>query len=573
MRLYLTTTKPHSVVLDDTGFQIVFLVERSNETGESAIGITVYPPGEQCPFGERDTISDLAGCLGILKWQGRNLLILVQLPLEVVGLQGGVTRIKHVLFFDLEKCRTVNHSTAAFRHLLESGHYYMSHLVNLTKHVALQVADEVQRRQACQPRARKDPTLIPTPCPHHFGLPQFVWNSHLLEPWFELRESLDPKIKAAFDSRGFALPIIEGFFDQQRIELEDGERMFVTVVSRHSRYRDGTRFEKRGIDSQGNVAQFVESETIFETNTRTVSFVQLRGSVPLYWTETPRTTSLNVKILEPVSQSLDPFLKHFRELVANYDNVHALSLLHNHDTVRTHPEQPLSDAYKLLSNAAETDPTLKGRVVYQQYSILRTKMFEVPRRILEATSSVLDQIGVTLCSADAQTGALSIVEHQKGVFRVNCRDCCDRTTLGQWSLAREAISRTLDQLEYDERAKVKVDKAIGELWAKNGNALSLIYTGADALFTRFIRTGQYSQVQQTLDNTHAMEERLVHHYAFDKEKTRAIEILTGESEEQESPPKLVLVSHRVDVVNTELSHKQGEKDKAWFTTTSSLVQI
>lgn len=181
------------------------------------------------------------------------MLILLELPLESVGLEEEVRRIEHVCFFDLDEQRPISLSLSPLDHLLESGTYYISKTLDLAKRVEDRINDDRQRAEACQPRSRTDSSSATPPCPHHFGLPRYVWNSHLLQPLFDLRESLNDHEKAWFDSRSFALPIIEGFYEQKRVNLANGDRVTLTVVSRHGRDRDGTRFEKRGIDSSGNV--------------------------------------------------------------------------------------------------------------------------------------------------------------------------------------------------------------------------------------------------------------------------------------------------------------------------------
>lgn len=71
------------------------------------------------------------------------------------------------------------------------------------------------------------------------------------------------------------------------------------LISRRSRYRAGTRYFTRGIDSAGHVANFNETEQIIllddpnnekgglgepDSGVR-LSFVQTRGSIPVYWAE------------------------------------------------------------------------------------------------------------------------------------------------------------------------------------------------------------------------------------------------------------------------------------------------
>ena len=68
----------------------------------------------------------------------------------------------------------------------------------------------------------------------------------------------------------------------------------VVVIARRSRHHAGTRYNKRGINEMGYVANYVEIEQIVvnytsSQDTRPVcsSFIQVRGSVPTYWLQRP----------------------------------------------------------------------------------------------------------------------------------------------------------------------------------------------------------------------------------------------------------------------------------------------
>jgi len=47
----------------------------------------------------------------------------------------------------------------------------------------------------------------------------------------------------------------------------------------------GTRYNARGVDEEGNAANFVETEMIIECSyiNTLYSHVQIRGSVPVFW--------------------------------------------------------------------------------------------------------------------------------------------------------------------------------------------------------------------------------------------------------------------------------------------------
>jgi hypothetical protein len=77
-----------------------------------------------------------------------------------------------------------------------------------------------------------------------------------------------------------------------------GHQIQLCLISRRSRYRAGTRYFRRGIDHEGHVANFNETEQILlvvekaagrlsfsENLAHKLSFTQIRGSVPVFWAE------------------------------------------------------------------------------------------------------------------------------------------------------------------------------------------------------------------------------------------------------------------------------------------------
>lgn len=65
----------------------------------------------------------------------------------------------------------------------------------------------------------------------------------------------------------------------------NGKLVEFALVSRRSALHAGTRFNVRGSDDEGNPANFVETEQILVCMDVKCSYVQLRGSIPLYWTQ------------------------------------------------------------------------------------------------------------------------------------------------------------------------------------------------------------------------------------------------------------------------------------------------
>ncbi len=81
-------------------------------------------------------------------------------------------------------------------------------------------------------------------------------------------------------------------FDTRTV-MVNGRKLQLCLVSRRSRFRAGTRYFRRGIDHDGHVANFNETEQIATVPSQTdpteaattLSFVQIRGSVPVFWAE------------------------------------------------------------------------------------------------------------------------------------------------------------------------------------------------------------------------------------------------------------------------------------------------
>ena len=47
----------------------------------------------------------------------------------------------------------------------------------------------------------------------------------------------------------------------------------------------GMRYKRRGVDTDGHVANFVETEQLIHVHNHSLSFVQSRGSVPVFWSQ------------------------------------------------------------------------------------------------------------------------------------------------------------------------------------------------------------------------------------------------------------------------------------------------
>lgn len=105
---------------------------------------------------------------------------------------------------------------------------------------------------------------------------KFAFNSSLL------------KELAAVQYAPFRIPCIYGCV-QVKALYQDQTVFDVALVSRKDWRRCGLRFVARGLDREGNCANFVETEqilTVYDSQALTVaSYVQTRGSIPVMWSQ------------------------------------------------------------------------------------------------------------------------------------------------------------------------------------------------------------------------------------------------------------------------------------------------
>ncbi|KAI0093512.1 SacI homology domain-containing protein [Irpex rosettiformis] len=312
---------------------------------------------------------------------------------------------------------------------------------------------------------------------------QFWWNEWLSKPF----------IDAGLHS--YVLPIMQGFFQiatfgipREPEATEDGDAALVdyVLISRRSRDRAGLRYQRRGIDDDANVANFVETETIMRVEREgfqnVFSHVQIRGSIPLFWSQ-PGYSLKPAPVLSPErsqAQNLDALKRHMQRLIPRYGPLILVNLAEQHGK-----EGVLTTAYRdSVSEVALED----ARYIDYDFHIETKGMkYENIMTLIDQLQRAFESQGYLWISNDL------IMSQQKGVFRVNCIDCLDRTNVMESAFARHVLNRQLGSvaLQYPSGAgKVETDVVFNDVWANNGDAISREYAGTSALKGDFTRTGK-----------------------------------------------------------------------------------
>ena len=388
----------------------------------------------------------------------------------------------------------------------------------------------------------------------------------MIGPLVKFRSRLVARERQALDKSGILTSAIRGFvltitipsssapLSTSRVGLPSA----LTLISRLSCRRAGTRFNSRGIDDDGNVANFVESETIYwcpssvghtlgesSVNEKSggicFSYAQIRGSVPVFWEQAAGLLPGQQKI--SITRSADgtqpAFDKHFRELEQNYGAVHVVNLLSEtkpgeaelthlyrygvKHSVLNHPGENNSRDQQLLRETefdfhAET----KGPNGYEAASLIRRLIENSAEGFAYYLSEEIED--VTEDAQEKPRRRTLVVLQQEGVFRTNCLDCLDRTNLIQTIISQMAIESFLGHRGKSAASDFWMRHS--SLWADNGDALSRIYAGTGALKSSFTRHGKMSLAGAIADARKSATRLYINNFA-DKGRQNTIDVLLG----------------------------------------------
>lgn len=256
----------------------------------------------------------------------------------------------------------------------------------------------------------------------------------------------------------------------------------LALISRRSVLQAGTRYRRRGCDSNGNCANFVETEQIFRSGQHFNSLILLRGSIPLFWYQTGLNYRPPPVLSRTDEENQEAFSKHFLNLMKLYETNQIIAI---DCTEHNGREKPIHDAYKRHMD--------RFRETYSNVQLIEFDFHRHCRR-RQCSDSQIER-HLKLCGlTDQLTRDIKyywndgeVVWEQDGLFRVNCLDCTDRTNVVQrcvalsvldFQLARLGIIAPDTSFEDNQYRRIMRD-----MWSANGNVLSTQYCGTKALFT------------------------------------------------------------------------------------------
>nr|XP_009685434.1 PREDICTED: synaptojanin-2 isoform X1 [Struthio camelus australis]XP_009685435.1 PREDICTED: synaptojanin-2 isoform X1 [Struthio camelus australis] len=333
---------------------------------------------------------------------------------------------------------------------------------------------------------------------HYESGNSFFWNQLLHVPFKHYQVNCSD----------WLLKVICGVVDIRTVYASH-QKAKACLISRISCERAGARFHIRGVNDDGHVSNFVETEQTIYLDDDVSSFVQIRGSVPLFW-EQPglQVGSHHLRLNRGLEANAPAFDRHMMLLKEQYGKQVIVNLLGSRGG-----EEVLNRAFKKLlwaSSHAEDTPMIN----FDYHQFAKGGKAEKLENLLRPQLKLhWEDFGIFTKGKNVNPRL------QTGTFRMNCLDCLDRTNSVQSFIALEILLAQLESLRLNSKSIVeRFVESYKAMWTLNGHNLSRVFTGSRAL------EGKHKQVGKLKDGARSVS-RTIQSNFFDAVKQEAINLL------------------------------------------------
>ena len=294
----------------------------------------------------------------------------------------------------------------------------------------------------------------------------------------------------------FILPIICGYIGMYDYTINNKQLQFI-LISRRSQNYAGTRYNTRGIDDNGNVANFCETEQILVRGDYLFSFCQLRGSAPVFFEQLGITGYTDITRGKHFSK--EAFSKHLEEINQDFPLVYFVNLLNQTKS----GEAPIIAEFEKQIQFRLNNNDIRYTYFDMQNECQKDNYTNIDKLI----NKVKPLIEIFNCFSQ-NLHTREIYSYQKGTIRTNCLDCLDRTNIIQmricWiileiffkklNLDNQSINKIFNSTEnfFTQDTKNEFKEKFKNIWAENGDEISIQYAGTASTHTTVTKTGGHS---------------------------------------------------------------------------------
>jgi len=334
---------------------------------------------------------------------------------------------------------------------------------------------------------------------------------------------------------------IYGYFGQVVFNIKSF-RVQISVIARRNTHYAGMRYLKRGICEDGNVANDVETEQILEEINTTwldrpkiSSYIQIRGSIPIYWFQ-KQISPIKKPIIEVNLSDIrfEATKRHFASLLERYGHpciaINLTKIIEDGKPQETLLNEWYYNSIKYINNTIDDE---ENKIIYYHYDF-KSERSNKTKFYKQFYNKSCDYIDITnLFSFMPIIKNKYHISLQNGVVRTNCIDCLDRTNVFQQILGIAVLVLQFKHLgvneNFPENKNDNIYGILAELYIKMGHELSNQYTGSLALKQTITDDNRnlYEKMINSVNEIIIACKRNVMNYFNDQPKQNAMNLFLG----------------------------------------------
>lgn len=247
------------------------------------------------------------------------------------------------------------------------------------------------------------------------------------------------------------------------------------------------------------------------TNPNLTSYVQHRGSIPLYWTQ----DNTGVTPKPPIELNLvDPFYSaaalHFDNLFERYGApIYVLNLVKSKE--RTPRESKLLVEFTNAINYLNQFLPEDKRIIHKAWDMSRASKSR-DQDVIGTLEGIAEDVLVTTGFFHNGDDRTTTPKVQNGVARTNCIDCLDRTNAAQFVIGKRALGHQLHALGILADTSIQYDtdavNMFTHMFHDHGDTIAIQYGGSQLVNTM----ETYRKINQWTSHSRDMVESFKRYY-------------------------------------------------------------
>lgn len=334
------------------------------------------------------------------------------------------------------------------------------------------------------------------------------------------------------------------------LDVQVGSKILtITLLARRSRHHAGTRYNKRGINLYGHVANEVESEQMISSEKSWVegrgqisSFVSLRGSIPLFWRQSnPLAPKPDITIYKS-EKDLASTKLHFEQLFKRYGTpIVCINLIKQ--TEKKPQEIIVGEEFQNCIGSLSVEFSSKfnycalNYITYDFLSQLKSKV-DVTADLFRLASGIVESFRWFYHDTVPEKFFHSLKPEnvkklQSGTVRINCIDCLDRTNVAQFCVGLAAMGNQLlelgiiESLLNWETRNFDLMKLLQKLYISQGDRIAHQYGGSGTMHKASLSKKGSSDSSGKVGNALTAIKRYYSNNFLDFDKQHAINVFLG----------------------------------------------